>query len=115
MLSYIKLVPVQRRCRDPGPGFPELRPRWMTRSSFPRAASHAMQAIWAGGIQPPALFLLIAGFGQDTTRQERRASLGDRRERVLTMRMIRLLTLVVLAVAVLLIAVQFGPAVFSGK
>jgi hypothetical protein len=31
------------------------------------------------------------------------------------MRMIRLLTLVVLAIAVLLIAVEFGPAVFSGK
>ena len=31
------------------------------------------------------------------------------------MRMIRLLALVVLAIVVLLIAVEFGPAVLSGK
>jgi len=56
-LGYPKFVPVRRQRRDPGPqASPELRPRWIMQSSFPRAASYAMQARWADGIEPPGPF-----------------------------------------------------------
>ena len=75
-----------------------------------------MQATWAGGISATGPFLHRVRVPLPSLQEPREMTpLATDHERFLTMRMTRLLGLVVLAIVVLLIAVEFGPAVLSGK